>query len=59
MVGSNELHTFMIRSTKNVCRTLREHCGLYSLYFCPHIVGTVLNAKKSSELTDTRPNVTL
>jgi len=59
MVGGNEFHTFMIRSTNKISRRLREHCDLYSLYLCPRIVGTALSAKKSSKLTDTRPNITL
>ena len=45
-VGGNEFQTFMIRSTKHICRTLQEHCGLYSLYLCPRVVETVLSVKK-------------
>jgi len=47
-VGGNEFETFMIRSTKkNICRTLQEHCGLYSLYLCPRVSETVLSAEKN------------
>jgi len=44
-VSGNEFQTFMIRSTNNICRTLQEHCGLYSLYLCPRDVETVLSVK--------------
>jgi len=36
----------MIRSTKNICRTLQEQCGLYSSYLCPRVVETALSVKK-------------
>ena len=46
MVGGNEFHKFMIHSTKNICRILQEHCGLYSSYLCPRVVETALSVKK-------------
>jgi len=56
-VSGDEFQTSMIRSTKKICRTLQEHCGLYSSYLCPRVVQTVLSVKKLLRLTDTIPNM--
>jgi len=37
-VGDNEFHIFMIRSTKNICRTLQKHCVAYIVYIHVHVL---------------------